>query len=107
MQVCLVKGTEYTSNLLASYRTKMTGATLRMTNTHQVIAAIIWNIAEFITLCVNRKGIHPGAHIGLDLILSCALFSIAAISFYGIVQFGESASLGKYTAAAVFAVLAA
>lgn len=107
MQVCLVNGTEYTSNLLASYRTKMTGATLRMTNTHQVIAAIIWNIAEFITLCVNRKGIHPGAHIGLDLILSWALLSAAAISFYNIGHFGENAFLGKYTAAAVFAVLAA
>jgi hypothetical protein len=107
MQVCLVNGTEYTPDLLASYRPKMTGATLRMTNTHQVIAVMIWNIAEFITLCVNRKGIHPGAHIGLDLILSWALFSAAAISFYNIGQVGENALLGKYTAAAVFAVLAA
>jgi hypothetical protein len=30
---------------------------------------MVWNIAEFITLCVNHKGIHPGAHIALDLIL--------------------------------------
>jgi len=85
----------------------MTGATLRMTNTHQVVAAMVWNIAEFITLCVNRKGIHPGAHIGLDNLLFWALLSAAAISFYNIAQSGESPALGKYTAAAVFDVLAA
>jgi len=85
----------------------MTGATLRITNTHQLVAAAIWNIAEFITLCVNRRGIHPGAHIGLDLVLSLALLSAAAVSFYIIGQLGQNPLLGKYTAAAVFALFAA
>jgi hypothetical protein len=40
---------------------------------------MIWNIAEFITLCVNKKGIHPGAHIALDLILFGLLVGPASI----------------------------
>ena len=35
--------------------------------------ALIWNVSEFITLYVNRKGIHPGAHITLDFLLWGAL----------------------------------
>lgn len=38
-------------------------------------AAIIWDIAEFITLCANKKGIHPGAHIALDFLLFAALIT--------------------------------
>jgi hypothetical protein len=34
---------------------------------------VIWNISEFITLCVNRRGIHPGAHIGIDFLISGGL----------------------------------
>ena len=77
-----------------------------MTNIHQAVAAMIWNIAEFITLCINRKGIHPGAHIGLDLLLSFALLSAAGTSYYTISVLGESPALGRYTAAAVFITLA-
>ncbi|ROT36673.1 hypothetical protein SODALDRAFT_401571 [Sodiomyces alkalinus F11] len=35
------------------------------------ILAIIWETAEFITLCARggRVGIHPGAHVGLHLII--------------------------------------
>lgn len=29
--------------------------------------SLIWNIAELITFCVNKRGIHPGAHVALDL----------------------------------------
>jgi hypothetical protein len=29
----------------------------------------MWNVAEFITHCVNKRGIHPGAHIALDFLL--------------------------------------
>lgn len=68
---------------------------------------MIWNIAEFITLCINRKGIDPGVHVALDLILSLALISNAAISFYDISQVGENPALSEYTAAAVFSLLAA
>lgn len=31
--------------------------------------AIIWNVAEFITICIILSGIHPGAHIALDFII--------------------------------------
>ena len=68
---------------------------------------MIWNIAEFITLCVNRRGIHPGAHIALDLLLSWALFGSIGVSFYAVATLSAGASMGKYTAAAVFATLAA
>lgn len=67
---------------------------------------MIWNTVEFITLCVNRKGIHPGAHIGLDILLSFALLSAGGISFYDIASLGSGTVLGKYTAAAVFATIA-
>ncbi|KAI1880550.1 hypothetical protein JX265_000790 [Neoarthrinium moseri] len=36
------------------------------------LSCIIWNSAEFIVLCVRRdrsKGIHPGAHVGVDLLI--------------------------------------
>jgi hypothetical protein len=80
---------------------------------------MIWNIAEFITLCINRKGIHPGVHIGLDLVLFVALLGNAAASFCVIVliadavssyvsgQEGENAVPAVYTAATVFAILPA
>jgi hypothetical protein len=77
-----------------------------MTNIRQAIAALIWNVIEFITICINRKGIHPGAHIALDLLLSGALLSAGGISFYAISLVGYSPLLGRYTAAAVFITLA-
>jgi hypothetical protein len=38
-----------------------------------VVASIVWNTAELITYCVRlrkqaQRGIHPGAHVGLNLI---------------------------------------
>jgi hypothetical protein len=39
----------------------------------QLGISVIWNLAEFITLCVNKKGIHPGAHIALDFIVYAGL----------------------------------
>ena len=39
--------------------------------------SLIWNCAEFITFCVNKRGIHPGAHVGLDLILWLGLLAAA------------------------------
>ena len=51
-------------------------AYLLLTDTFlQCGAAIIWDIAEFITLCANKKGIHPGAHIALDFLLFAALIT--------------------------------
>jgi hypothetical protein len=32
-------------------------------------------VAEWVTLCVNRKGIHPGAHIAMDFLLSGGLIA--------------------------------
>jgi hypothetical protein len=40
--------------------------------------ALIWDTAEFITLCANKKGIHPGAHIALDFLLFAALITGSA-----------------------------
>lgn len=36
---------------------------------------MIGNTAEFIVRFVRKKGIHPGVHVGLDLILWMGLFS--------------------------------
>lgn len=45
-------------------------------------AAMIWNIAEFITLCVNKRGALPGVHVGLDLVMWCALLAGGIISIF-------------------------
>ncbi|KAJ2893825.1 hypothetical protein MKZ38_008207 [Zalerion maritima] len=54
------------------------------------ILVFAWDMAEFVTLCARRKtvgrGIHPGAHVGMDLIIWLVLTIIwgslaAAISF--------------------------
>lgn len=55
-----------------------------------VIPTAIWDIAELITVCAcgkrhgNKQGIHPGAHVGVDLViwlasLLCVLFSTSAV----------------------------
>lgn len=43
--------------------------------------SLLWQIAEFITLCVRRKymGIHPGAHVGVHLILWLACVVLIGI----------------------------
>ncbi len=42
----------------------------RSTNEVQALLAGIWQTAEFITLCARRnRGIHPGAHVGLHLVI--------------------------------------
>ncbi|KAL2756390.1 hypothetical protein ACRALDRAFT_1081731 [Sodiomyces alcalophilus JCM 7366] len=55
------------------------------------IAAIIWEVAEFITLCARggRVGIHPGAHVALHLLIwlvwAISLgFEATSLYFYGI-----------------------
>jgi hypothetical protein len=40
-----------------------------------IILALVWDAAEYITLCVNKKGIHPGAHIALNFIVFAGLIS--------------------------------
>ena len=45
----------------------------------QLCVSLGWNIAEFITICVNKRSIHPGAHVGLDLIIWMGLLSSAVI----------------------------
>ena len=36
----------------------------------------LWNTTEFITLYVTKKGIHPGAHIALDFLISGGLILV-------------------------------
>ena len=43
---------------------------------------MIWNIAEFITFCVNRRGAHPGVHVGLDLVMWCALLAGGIVAVF-------------------------
>lgn len=69
---------------------------------------MIWNIAEFITWCVNKRGAHPGVHVGLDLIATGLLASGGAIA---IIQWtflwgGRGRFRGLGTAAAVMELLA-
>jgi hypothetical protein len=42
---------------------------------------MVWNIAEFITHCINKRGINPGAHVGLDLLLGLGLITNAVFNF--------------------------
>ena len=44
--------------------------------------SLCWQIAEFITVCVRRNymGIHPGAHVGVHLILWLALCALIGIT---------------------------
>lgn len=55
-----------------------------------VIPTAIWDIAELITVCAcgkrhgNKQGIHPGAHVGVDLViwlasLLCVLYSTTEV----------------------------
>lgn len=49
--------------------------------------SLLWQVSEFITLCVRRNymGIHPGAHVGLHLILwlgCCVLIGIGGTVTY-------------------------
>lgn len=50
--------------------------------------ALIWDVAEFITLCARggKLGIHPGAHVGLHLVLwlgfGCGVGWLGAIAAY-------------------------
>jgi hypothetical protein len=41
----------------------------------------LWNIAEFITLHLNKKGIHPGGHIALDFLIFGALIASFWVDF--------------------------
>ncbi|KIX05181.1 uncharacterized protein Z518_06053 [Rhinocladiella mackenziei CBS 650.93] len=41
--------------------------------------SFIWNIADLATRFSRQHGVHPGAHVGLDLIIWIGLFSSAVI----------------------------
>ncbi|KAF2428983.1 hypothetical protein EJ08DRAFT_698774 [Tothia fuscella] len=60
--------------------------------------ALVWNIAEFITVKVNKKGIHPGAHIAIDLCLVAWLATAATFDLA--TNVGEVNSINKPMAAA-------
>jgi hypothetical protein len=56
---------------------------------------MVWNIAEFITLCVNRRGIHPGAHIAMDLLIGAGLVIAGTVDFiypFGALGIGAGAT---------------
>lgn len=47
----------------------------RLLTISQIGLSMIWNTAEFIVRFLRKKGIHPGAHVAIDLILWMGLFS--------------------------------
>ena len=71
-----------------------------------VVVGVLWSAVEFITFCVNRKGIHPIANLTLDILISLALISVAAIGFYNYATVGP-VSYAKYLAATIFTLFAA
>ncbi|POS80242.1 hypothetical protein DHEL01_v201367 [Diaporthe helianthi] len=50
------------------------------------VVSLIWQLAEHITLAVRRgwRGIHPGAHVGVHLILSVLAFLVALSLCFGV-----------------------
>lgn len=64
---------------------------------------MIWNIAEFITFCVNRRGAHPGVHVGLDLVMWCSLLAGGVVAVfqwsYGYGYHDDDSGLGTAGAA--------
>ena len=63
---------------------------------------MIWNIAEFITFCVNRRGAHPGVHVGLDLVMWCALLAggiVAVFRWSTIYNYNDDEGMGTAGAA--------
>ncbi|KAK8029855.1 hypothetical protein PG993_011146 [Apiospora rasikravindrae] len=50
----------------------------------EAAVAIIWSVAEFVTLCArkNQRGIHPGAHVALHLLLWLAFVVAAGLTAY-------------------------
>jgi hypothetical protein len=68
-----------------------------------VIFAMIWNIAELITVFVNKKGIHPCANLALDIVIFIAMVGQAGVGFW-VLSFYRVNS--RYTAAVVFMLFA-
>jgi hypothetical protein len=61
----------------------------------------LWNAAEFITVRVNKKGIHPGAHIAIDFCLMAYLATAAGFDLglglgYGYRLNGPMAAAGGF-----------
>jgi hypothetical protein len=70
----------------------------------QVVLALVWDVAESITLCVNKKGIHPGAHIALNFLIFAGLMSGGPIDIInGIYGYNDTSPV--LTAAGVFTIL--
>lgn len=47
---------------------------------------MIWNTVNFIVLFARRKPIHPGANVGVDLILWMAFIVTGVIASFGVDQ---------------------
>lgn len=61
------------------------------------IVSLGWQIAEFITVCVHkdRRGIHPGAHVALHLLLWLS-FAITAVLLGFLVSYRSYRRYGSY-----------
>jgi len=72
----------------------------RLSNTGSVVQVIwimLWDTAELITLCVRKgRGMHPGAHVGIELIHWLMLISVSAVGFAGAVGVGLALGSTSY-----------
>jgi hypothetical protein len=68
------------------------------------VVAIIWNAAELITLCINKRGIHPGANLGMDIVLWLNSMLEAIFSYIALDNFYEIPPI--FTSATSFLMLA-
>ncbi|KAH8888712.1 hypothetical protein GQ53DRAFT_229253 [Thozetella sp. PMI_491] len=58
------------STLIEYERTYHSIADIAYFATPPALAAILWDKIEFLTLCIRRgRGVHPGAHVAVELIL--------------------------------------
>jgi hypothetical protein len=66
---------------------------------------VIWNCAELVTLCVNKRGIHPGANLGMDIALWLGCMLNGIFSFLLVWSFDDTI-FGAYIAGLSFFLLA-
>jgi len=61
------------------------------------IILLIWDAVEFIALCARKgQGIHPGAHVAVELIMWIACTSIAGLAFVYAYGIDKEAKAGEY-----------
>ena len=70
--------------------------------------AIIWVTADFVAICVSReqRGIHPGAHVALHLIIwLLAAVTVGFLGFYISYSYGSDTGTSEYFAPTGFKIL--